>query len=90
MAGSAFRDNTYTGKGVGNFIDVAVEVNAGADVTIIGNTISENLGTQSLNIKIKRENTKGKAKLSGLIPFSQSAGIHVTTEGGGGYRRCHR
>ncbi|MCH9008741.1 hypothetical protein IIA29_12195, partial [candidate division KSB1 bacterium] len=28
VAGSAFRDNIYTGKGVGNFIDVAVEVDA--------------------------------------------------------------
>ncbi|MCX6092443.1 MAG: right-handed parallel beta-helix repeat-containing protein, partial [Candidatus Bipolaricaulota bacterium] len=37
--------NTYTGKGLGNWLDYAVEVTSGAVVTITDSTITSNLGT---------------------------------------------
>ncbi len=42
-----FKDNMYTGKGAGDWLDYAVEVGAGAKIDIIGSTISGNLGVAS-------------------------------------------
>ncbi|MDP6874267.1 MAG: hypothetical protein QF521_12120, partial [Alphaproteobacteria bacterium] len=39
-----FEDNKYTGKGAGNFLDYALDISAGADITVRGNKISDNLG----------------------------------------------
>ncbi len=44
VSGSIFRDSQYTGKGAGSYLDYAAEVDSGANVTFIKNTISNNLG----------------------------------------------
>ncbi|PWR03673.1 hypothetical protein DKT77_05295, partial [Meridianimarinicoccus roseus] len=42
-----FQDNTYTGKGAGDHLDYALDISAGADIDVIGNTVSQNLGEAS-------------------------------------------
>ncbi len=42
-----FQDNTYIGKGAGDFLDYAVDISAGAVIDVIGNTISDNQGVAS-------------------------------------------
>ena len=39
-----FSGNSYTGKGIGDWLDYAVEAGAGAHVTVSGNTVIDNLG----------------------------------------------
>ena len=47
VTGSTFSNNTYTGKGVGNWLDYAVDVGNGAQVTVAGNTITGCKGVAS-------------------------------------------
>ncbi len=42
-----FQSNVYTGKGLGDWLDYAVEAGAGAVIDVIDNDISQNLGTAS-------------------------------------------
>ncbi len=42
-----FAGNTYTGKGVGDWLDYALDISAGAVVDVEGNTITMNRGTAS-------------------------------------------
>jgi Ca2+-binding RTX toxin-like protein len=44
-----FEDNTYTGKGPGNHLDYGVELGSGANVQIIGNDFSNNLGVATVD-----------------------------------------
>ncbi|MBT3371640.1 MAG: hypothetical protein HOA08_10925 [Rhodospirillaceae bacterium] len=39
-----FEGNSYNGKGVGDFLDYALDISAGADITVRDNQISDNLG----------------------------------------------
>ncbi len=39
-----FQDNTYTGKGAGDFLDYALDISNGAVIDVVGNQISHNEG----------------------------------------------
>lgn len=47
VSGSTASNNTYIGKGVGDWLDYGIEVGAGAQVAITGNHISGNRGVAS-------------------------------------------
>lgn len=47
VADSRFNDNTYTGKGSGDWLDYALDISAGASVRVARNTITNNLGVAS-------------------------------------------
>lgn len=47
LAGSVFSDNMYSGKGDGNFLDYMLDISNGAQVTVSGNTVTDNRGQAS-------------------------------------------
>jgi len=42
-----FQGNSYTGKGTGDHLDYALDINAGADIEVIDNVVQDNLGVAS-------------------------------------------
>lgn len=44
-----FVDNTYTGKGAGDHLDYALDISAGANILVEGNTISNNIGVADVD-----------------------------------------
>ena len=44
ISNSLFKDNMYTGKGAGNWIDYMLDISAGANVQVENNSVSGNLG----------------------------------------------
>ncbi len=47
VSGSVYSNNTYTGKGAGDHLDYALDINNGAQITVSDNTITNNLGFAS-------------------------------------------
>lgn len=48
-ANSTFSGNTYTGKGTGDFLDYALDIDTGAKVTVSNNSVSGNRGVASVD-----------------------------------------
>jgi parallel beta-helix repeat protein len=80
---STYSNNTYVGKGAGNWLDYAVEVGAGAHATISGNTLSDDLGvanddSTSAGILVTTYYGAGtQATISGNTISNSSDGIAV-------------
>ncbi len=47
VTGSTFSDNMYTGKGDGDHLDYMLDIGNGAQVTVSGNTVTDNRGQAS-------------------------------------------
>ena len=47
LTSSLFDGNTYTGKGAGDWLDYALDIDAGANITVTNNTINGNTGVAS-------------------------------------------
>ena len=67
-----FQGNTYTGKGAGDHLDYAADINAGATVQVIDNTVTNNRGVAS---------SDGSVSAGFLVSTSEGLGTNVTFEG---------
>ncbi|MEZ6192666.1 MAG: right-handed parallel beta-helix repeat-containing protein [Phycisphaerales bacterium] len=69
-----FADNTYTGKGAGDWLDYALDISAGANIEVSGNTISNNLG-----VAISDGSTSAGVLVSTFFGAGTTADIHNNT-----------
>ena len=83
-----FANNTYTGKGDGDFLDYALDISAGADVEVIGNTVSDNTGVASSDgsgsagfLVSTFWGAGTEATFTGNTVTDNSTGIHVGFDG---------
>jgi len=67
-----FEGNSYTGKGAGDHLDYAVEISAGADIALVSNTITQNLGVAS---------SDGSISAGVLVTTFFGAGTETSVEG---------
>jgi hypothetical protein len=84
VTGSTYSNNTYVGKGAGDWLDYGVEVGGGAHATISGSTISDDLGVASVDgstsagiLVTTYFGAGSQATISGNTISNSSAGIAV-------------